>query len=47
MELIVNFKDVNQDDTIKHDFHFMGSPGGMGKLALFKKGMLHATIMAF
>jgi hypothetical protein len=37
MESIVNFKDANQDDTIKHNFHFIGGPGGMGKLALFKK----------
>jgi hypothetical protein len=47
MESIVNFKDANQDDTIKHNFHFIGGPGGTGKLALFKKFMLHAAIMAF
>jgi hypothetical protein len=41
MESIVNFKDANQDDTIKQDFHFIGGPSGMGKLALFKK--LHAA----
>ncbi len=41
MESIVNFKNANQDDTIKHDFHFIGGPGGMGKLALIKK--LHAA----
>jgi hypothetical protein len=41
MESIVNFKDVNRDDTIKHDFHFIGGPGGTGKLVLFKK--LHAA----
>jgi hypothetical protein len=41
MESIVNFKDANQDDTIKHNFHFIGGPGGMGKFALFKK--LHAA----
>ena len=41
MESIVNFKDANQDDTIKHNFHFIGGPGGMGKLALFKK--MHAA----
>ncbi len=40
IESIVNFKDANQDDTIKHNFHFIGGPGGTGKLALFKK--LHA-----
>jgi hypothetical protein len=27
MESIVNFKDANQDDAIKHNFHFIGSPG--------------------
>jgi hypothetical protein len=41
MESIVNFKDANQDDPIKHNFHFIGGPGGTGKLALFKK--LHAA----
>jgi hypothetical protein len=41
MESIVNFKDANQDDIIKHDFHFIGGPGGTGKLALFQK--LHAV----
>jgi hypothetical protein len=41
MESIINFKDANQDYTIKHNFHFIGGPGGMGKLALFKK--LHAA----
>jgi hypothetical protein len=41
MESIVNFKDVNRDDTIKHDFHVIGGPSGMGKLALFKK--MHAA----
>jgi hypothetical protein len=41
MGSIVNFKDANQDDTIKHNFHFIGSPGGTRKLALFKK--LHAA----
>jgi hypothetical protein len=41
MESIVNFKDANQDDTIKHNFHFIGGPGGTGKLVLFKK--LHAA----
>jgi hypothetical protein len=41
METIVNFKDANQDDTSKHDFHFIGSRRGMEKLALFKK--LHAA----
>ncbi len=41
MESIVNFKDANQDDIIQHNFHFIGSPGGTGKLALFKK--LHAA----
>jgi hypothetical protein len=41
MESIVNFKDANQDDTIIYKFHFIGSPGGMGKLALFKK--MHAA----
>jgi hypothetical protein len=39
-ETIVNFKDANQDDIIKHNFHFIGSPGGTKKLVLFKK--LHA-----
>jgi hypothetical protein len=47
MESIVNFKDANQDDTIKHNFHFIGSPGGMGKSVLFKKMQLHAAIMVF
>ncbi len=47
MESIVNFKDANQDDIIQHDFHLIGGPGGTGKLGLFKKCMLHATIMAF
>jgi hypothetical protein len=37
MESILNFKDANQDDTIKHNFHFIGGPGGTRKLALFKK----------
>jgi hypothetical protein len=37
MESIVNFKDVNQDDIIQHNFHFIGGPGGTRKLALFKK----------
>ncbi len=41
MKSIVNFKNANQDDTIKHNFHFIGGPGGTGKLALFKK--LHAA----
>jgi hypothetical protein len=41
MESIINFKDANRDYTIKHDFHFIGSPGGTGKLALFKK--MHAA----
>jgi hypothetical protein len=41
MESILKFKNVNRDDTIKHDFHFIGGPGGMGKSALFKK--LHAA----
>jgi hypothetical protein len=41
MESIVNFKDANQDDTIKQELHFRGGPGGMGKLVLFKK--LHAA----
>ncbi len=41
MESIVNLKDANQDDTIKHNFHFIGCPGGTGKLALFRK--LHAA----
>jgi hypothetical protein len=31
MESIVNFKDANQDDTIKHDLHFIGGPGRTGK----------------
>jgi hypothetical protein len=34
MKSIVNFKDAN---IIQHDFHFIGSPGGTKKLALFKK----------
>jgi hypothetical protein len=38
---IVNFKDANQDDIIQHDFHFIGGPGGTGKLVPFKK--LHAA----
>jgi hypothetical protein len=46
MESIVNFKDANQDDIIKHKFHFIGGPGGTRKLALSKNCMLHATIMA-
>jgi hypothetical protein len=41
MESIVNFKNSNLDDIIKHEFHFIGGPGGTGKLALFKK--LHAA----
>jgi hypothetical protein len=41
MESIVNFKVANQDDTIKYKFHHTGGPGGMEKLALFKK--LHAA----
>jgi hypothetical protein len=41
MESIVNFKDANQDDTVKHDFHFIGGPGRTGTLALFKK--MHAA----
>jgi hypothetical protein len=41
MESIVNIKDANQDDTIKHNFHFIGGPGGTGKLSLFKK--LHGS----
>jgi hypothetical protein len=41
METIVNFKYTNQDGTIKHNFYFIGGPGGTGKLALFKK--LHAA----
>jgi hypothetical protein len=41
MESIVNFKNANQDDIIEHDFHFIGGPGGTGKLALFNK--LHAA----
>jgi hypothetical protein len=46
MKFIVNFKDVNQDDFIQHDFHFIGGPGGTRKLTLLKKCMLHAAIMA-
>ncbi len=30
MESMVNFKDVNQDGTIKHNFHFIGHPGRTG-----------------
>jgi hypothetical protein len=41
MKSIVNFKDANQDYIIQHNFHFIGSPGGTGKLALFKK--IHAA----
>jgi hypothetical protein len=41
MESIVNFKNANQDDTIKHNFHFIGGPGRAEKSALFKK--LHAA----
>jgi hypothetical protein len=41
MESIVNFKDENQDDTIKHNFHFIGGPGRTKKSALFKK--LHSA----
>ncbi len=37
----INCKDANQDDIIQNDFHFIGGPGGTGKLALFKK--LHAA----
>jgi hypothetical protein len=47
MESIVNFKDANQDDTIKHNFHFIGGTGRTEKLAIFKNCMLHALIMAF
>jgi hypothetical protein len=48
IESIVNFKVANQDDIIQHNFHFIGGPGGTGKLALFNKNsMLHAAIMAF
>jgi hypothetical protein len=41
IESIVNFKDANQDDTIKHNFNFIGNTCGMRKLAQFKK--LHAS----
>ncbi len=41
MESIMIFKNTNHDDLIQHEFHFIGSPGGTGKLALFKK--LHAA----
>ncbi len=41
IESIVNFKEANQDDIIQHDFHFIGGPGGTGKLALFKQ--MHAA----
>jgi hypothetical protein len=37
MESIINFKNANRDDLIQHEFHFIGGPGGTGKLALFKK----------
>jgi hypothetical protein len=35
LESIVNFKDKNQDDTIQHDFHFIGGPGRTRKSTLF------------
>jgi hypothetical protein len=41
MESIVHFKDANQDDTIKHNFHFIGGLCKTRKLVLFKK--LHAA----
>jgi hypothetical protein len=41
MESIINFSSANRDDLIQYEFHFIGGPGGTGKLALFKK--LHAA----
>ncbi len=41
MGSIIKFKDVNRDDITEHVFHFIGGPGGTGKLALFRK--LHAA----
>jgi hypothetical protein len=41
MNSIIDFKDANRDDITDHIFHFIGGPGGTGKLALFKK--LHTT----
>ena len=41
MNSIIDFKDANRDDITDHIFHFIGGPGGTGKLALFKK--LHAA----
>ncbi len=41
IESFVNFKNANQDYTIKHNFHFISHPGGKGKSVPFKK--LHAT----
>jgi hypothetical protein len=45
MKSIVNFKDANQDDIIKHDFHFVGGPGKTRILVLFKK--LHAACCTY
>jgi hypothetical protein len=41
MHSIVEFKDSNCDDITENVFHFIGGPGGTGKLALFRK--LHAA----
>jgi len=37
MNSIKDFKDANRHDITEHIFHFIGGPGGTGKLALFKK----------
>jgi hypothetical protein len=47
LESIVNFKDANQDDIIRHNFHFIGSPDGLENWLYSKNCMLHAAIMAF
>jgi putative protein kinase ArgK-like GTPase of G3E family len=41
MNSIKDFKDANRHDITEHIFHFIGGPGGTGKLTLFKK--LHAA----
>jgi hypothetical protein len=34
MNTIIGFRDANRDDMVEHVFHFIGGPGGTGKLAL-------------
>ncbi len=41
MNSILGFRDASQDAIVEHIFHFIGGPGGTGRLALFKK--LHAA----